>query len=214
VGAGGGSLAQWLADRVGDTGEVVATDLDLRYLVAINAPNLQILQHDFMTDDPPGKPFDLVHTRLVIEHIADPRKALQRLAGWIRPGGWLVAESGDWSALYEITPSAEFAEVWGAVEKFLASAGFAPMFGRRLPALLSDVGLVDVGCEARSRVIRGGTPEIDAYTLTIGRVRAGMVSAGLISDEKVAAALSVCADPSFAIMSLAIVSGWGRLPSK
>jgi SAM-dependent methyltransferase len=210
VGAGGGSLAQWFADRVGDTGEVVATDLDPRYLVAINASNLQILQHDFMADDPPGEPFDLVHTRLVIEHLADPQEALKRLAGWVRPEGWLVVESGDWSALYAITPSSEFAEVWGAVEKFLISVGFAPMFGRRLPALLSDAGLVDVDCETRSRMIRGGTPEMEAFTLTIERARAGMVSAGLINDKKVAAALEVCADPSFAIMSLALVSGWGR----
>ena len=46
VGAGGGSLALWLADRVGDTGQVIATDLDLGHLIALQAPNLQVLQHD------------------------------------------------------------------------------------------------------------------------------------------------------------------------
>lgn len=210
VGGGGGSLAQWLAERVGDTGQVVATDLDLRYLVAVEAPNLQVLRHDFMIDDPPGEPFDLVHTRLVIEHLPDPEGALTRLAGWVRPGGWLMVESGDWSTRYEITSSAVFETVLAAVQKFLTSVGFAPLFGRRLPVLFNDKGLVDVGSEARSLMIRGGTPEIEGIMLTIERVQAGMIAAGLSSDKEIARALALCADPSFATMTLALVSTWGR----
>ncbi len=213
VGAGGGSLAQWLADRVGDAGQVVATDLDPGHLAAVEAPNLQVLQHDLTVDDPPGEPFDLVHTRLVIEHLPDPQDALTRLAGWVRPGGWLMVEAGDWSTRYEITSSVVFEAVLVAVQKFLASAGFAPMFGRRLPALFRDHGLVDVSCEARSLMLAGGTPEMELFTLTIERVRAGMVATGLISDEDVAAALDLCADPSFAVMSPALVSAWGRVTS-
>ncbi|MGH4014832.1 MAG: methyltransferase domain-containing protein [Pseudonocardiaceae bacterium] len=212
VGAGGGSLAQWLADRVGDTGQVVATDLDPRYLVAVEAPNLQVLQHDLMVDDPPDEPFDLVHTRLLIEHLPDPEGAVKRLAKWVRPGGWLVVESGDWSTRYEITPSVVFEAVLVAVQKFLASAGFAPMFGRRLAVLFGAHGLVDVGCESRSRMLRGATPEMELFTLTIERARPAMVAAGLISDDDVASALGLCADPSFAVMSPALVSAWARVP--
>ncbi len=212
VGAGGGSLALWLADRVGDTGQVIATDLDPGHLIALEAPNLQVLQHDLTTEDSPAEPFDLVHTRLVIEHLADPEDALTRLMGWVRPGGWLVVEAGDWSTRYEITSSAVFEATLVAVQEFLASAGFAPMFGRRLAGLFRDQGLVDVGCEARSRMLKGGTPEMEFFTLTIERVRTAMVAAGLISDDEVAAALALCADSSFAVMSPALVSAWGRVP--
>lgn len=212
VGAGGGSLAQWLADRVGDAGQVVATDLDPRFLVAVETPNLQVLQHDLMVDGPPGEPFDLVHTRLVIEHLPDPEGAVKRLAEWVRPGGWLVVESGDWSTRYEVTPSAVFEAVLVAVQNFLASAGFASTFGRRLAVLFGQHGLVDIGCEGRSRMLRGGTPEMELFTLTIERTRPAMVAAGLISDDDVASALARCADPSFAVMSPALVSAWGRVP--
>ena len=98
-----------------------------------------------------------------------------------------------------------------AVQEFLASAGFAPVFGRRLPVLFHAQGLVDVGGETRGRVLRGGMPETDFLTLTIERVWAGMV-AGLISDDDVAAALDLCADSSFAVMSPALGSAWGRIP--
>src|SRR4051794_23198942 len=40
VGAGGGSIVRWLADRVGPTGQVVATDIDIRYLATVDAPNV------------------------------------------------------------------------------------------------------------------------------------------------------------------------------
>ncbi|MCA1671257.1 MAG: methyltransferase domain-containing protein [Actinobacteria bacterium] len=212
VGAGGGSLARWLADQVGDLGLVVATDLDPRFLASIEAPNLQVLQHDLLLDEPPGDPYDLVHTRLVIEHLPDPENALTRLTRWVRPGGWLVVESGDWSARYEITPSWVFDTVLASVQSFLAAAGFAPTFGRRLAVLFEDNGLVNVGCEARGRMLRGGRPEMELFTLTIERARPAMVATGLVSDEEVDAALALCADPSFAAMSPALVSAWGRVP--
>jgi SAM-dependent methyltransferase len=212
VGAGGGTLAQWLADQVGDIGLVVAADLDPRFLATIEAPNLQVVQHDLLFDDPPGDPYDLVHTRLVIEHLPDPENALKRLTKWVRPGGWLVVESGDWSARYEITPSWVFDTALAAVQRFLAAAGFNPTFGRRLAVLFEDNGLVDIGCEARGRMLRGGTPEMELFTLTIERARPAMVATGLISDEEVVAALALCADPSFVVMSPALVSAWGRVP--
>jgi ubiquinone/menaquinone biosynthesis C-methylase UbiE len=40
VGAGRGSMAVWLAEQVGPTGHVVATDVDTRYLERLDVPNL------------------------------------------------------------------------------------------------------------------------------------------------------------------------------
>jgi len=45
VGAGCGSMAAWLAQRVGPAGQVVATDIDCRYLDRLDLPNLQVVQH-------------------------------------------------------------------------------------------------------------------------------------------------------------------------
>src|SRR5262245_5273165 len=48
VGAGGGSMAVWLAERVGPTGHVVATDIDVRYLARLRIANLEVVQHDIL----------------------------------------------------------------------------------------------------------------------------------------------------------------------
>src|ERR1700674_2572491 len=41
VGGGGGSIAAWLAERVGPTGSVLVTDVDPRYLEFLNAHNVE-----------------------------------------------------------------------------------------------------------------------------------------------------------------------------
>ena len=50
VGAGRGSMAVWLAQQVGPTGEVVATDIDVGYLSRLSLPNLKVLRHDILAD--------------------------------------------------------------------------------------------------------------------------------------------------------------------
>src|SRR5262245_60645354 len=59
VGAGAGSIAAWLCQRVGATGHVLATDLDTRFLDALDAPNLEVRRHDITTDELPEGAFDL-----------------------------------------------------------------------------------------------------------------------------------------------------------
>lgn len=48
VGAGGGTIPVWLCQRVGPTGRVVATDIDMRFLDVIERPNLEVRRHDII----------------------------------------------------------------------------------------------------------------------------------------------------------------------
>lgn len=77
VGAGGGSMVEWLAERVGPDGHVLATDVDTRFLEAIERDNVTVAESDILSDDLPGAPFDLVYSRLVVEHLghSGPRAA-------------------------------------------------------------------------------------------------------------------------------------------
>ena len=75
IGAGTGSIARWLSTRVGPTGRVVATDIDIRFLKGINASNLVVRQHDITRDELDEGKYDLVHCRYVLEHLIEPEKA-------------------------------------------------------------------------------------------------------------------------------------------
>jgi len=61
VGAGSGTIAKWLADRVGPTGCVLVTDVDIRFL-ELRGPTLDVRAHDIGSDPLPDAEFDLIHT--------------------------------------------------------------------------------------------------------------------------------------------------------
>src|SRR6516165_12269207 len=69
VGAGRGSIAVWLAKQVGENGLVVATDIDVTYLQRLDVPNLEVREHNILTDPldalGPGS-FDMVSLRLTL----------------------------------------------------------------------------------------------------------------------------------------------------
>ena len=72
VGAGRGSMALWLAEQVGPSGHVVATDVATRDLQRLEGRNLEVLEHDILEDSldalGPGS-FDLVCSRLALFHL-------------------------------------------------------------------------------------------------------------------------------------------------
>jgi SAM-dependent methyltransferase len=98
VGAGSGSIARWLAERVGPSGHVVATEIDPRFLeglTALNLPNLEVQRHDIGLGELPERNFDLIHARLLLIHVPQRQEALARLVVALKPGGWLVIEDVD-----------------------------------------------------------------------------------------------------------------------
>src|SRR4030042_2136600 len=75
VGAGAGSIAKWLAGKVGKTGKVVATDINLRFLSKIKLPNLEIRRHNILNDPLEADFYDLVHCRATLSHLVEYEKA-------------------------------------------------------------------------------------------------------------------------------------------
>src|SRR5689334_21844890 len=114
--------------------------------------NLEVLRHDIVTDDLDEDHYDLVHARLVLEHIPERDRVLARLAAALRPGGWLVVEDFDWASLL-VSPGsvAESLHVRAneALVAVFTAAGATTDYGRRLPLHFRAAGLVAVGAEGR-----------------------------------------------------------------
>jgi SAM-dependent methyltransferase len=211
VGAGGGSMTEWLADRVGEEGGVVAADVSTRFLDALERPNVEVREHDIVAGGPLPPEFDLAYARLVVEHLGRP--ALERLVAAVRPGGLLVLEDYDWAAADVHPPDELFARVTDAVLGFMEKAGFDPGYGRRLMGELDAVGLEDVEADGRVRLLRGGSPGIAFYRLSLVSLRPGLVESGALSDEEVDEALKRIDDPERVYLSPIMVAGWGRKPA-
>ena len=97
VGAGHGSVARWLADRVGPSGSVVAADIDARFLTGL-PDNVDVRELDIRDQDLEPE-FDLAHCRALLMHLPDP-DALARIVAALRPGGVLLVEEGDFGLLH------------------------------------------------------------------------------------------------------------------
>ena len=92
-------MAEWLCSVVGPKGTVVATDLETRFVSAIDAPNLEVREHNIVSDPLEVESFDLIHTRAVLDHLPERDSILLRLVEALRPGGWLVVLGGDFSTV-------------------------------------------------------------------------------------------------------------------
>jgi SAM-dependent methyltransferase len=204
IGAGVGSVAVWMADRVGSTGRVLATDLEPRWLDALGRPDVEVRRHDIVSERLEASSFDLVHARGVLSHLAGWREALEHMIDAIRPGGWLCVEETDWltSGLSEPrTPALE--RFWSAVGELMASNGGDPYLGRKLGTVVHDAGLADVGGEAWIRVRRDG---LGTQLDLLGPVLTG---AGLITEDEVDLARVEAAVPGLTY-SPTFVAVWGQ----
>ncbi|MEV4441535.1 methyltransferase domain-containing protein [Streptomyces sp. NPDC049577] len=214
VGAGGTSVVGRLADRVGPGGRVVATDIDISWAGPAAGGVVEVLRHDVGRDAPPGDGFDLVHARLVLVHVADRERALRAMAESLRPGGWLLVEDADPAlqpliCLDEYGPEQELANrLRAGFRSLLAGRGADLAYGRKLPRLLRETGLTDVGADAYFPITAPACAVLEAAT--VRHVRGELVAAGLATDEEIDRHLANIASGRLDLATSPMISAWGR----
>jgi SAM-dependent methyltransferase len=216
VGAGGPSVATWLADRSGPHGRVVATDIEPSGITPPDGARVEVHRHDVAHDEPPGDGFDLVHARLVLVHVPDRDEALRRMVGSLRPGGQLLIEDFD-VALQPLAcpaangPDEELANrIRAGFVALLAQRGVDLEYGRKLPGLLRALGLADVAADAYFPVALAAGGALDAANVM--QVRDGLVAQGHATGEEVERHLAALAEGRLDVAVPPLVSVWGRRP--
>ena len=219
VAAGTGSVAAWLADRVGPEGEVYARDVDLSHLGQL-PPSVAYAEHDIVTDSLPAATFDVVHTRLLLEHLSGRETALARMAAAVRPGGYVLVEEAEMSP-QAIELIAKYAPLAGrdlgvttlrTMTALLAAAGADMGYASTLPEAVRRAGLEFVGGEVHSPIVGGGET-LDFGRLTLMVLRRHAVAAGLMSDAEVDAFLRMTLDPGTQYVPFLMTSVWARRPA-
>ena len=215
VGAGGGSIARWLADQVGPTGSVLATDIDPRFIPPSQLGHLEVVRHDVTADAIPSARYHLIHARLVLSHLPQRRDVLVRLSEALRPGGWLVIE--DFCGAFErgsepADPAdARYRKVHRALDEFLArSNDNRSDFAASLPQLLASLGLADVSGEGRMVFGRGGSPAVRVIEAGLRQVGDQMIAAGLVDRSALDEAIVFLTTPTSMVSLPLMVSAWGR----
>jgi SAM-dependent methyltransferase len=216
VGGGGGSIAAWLAARVGPAGRVLATDIDPRFLQSSQTANLEVRRHDIVNDPLPEAAFDLVHSRLVLLHIPEREKALARMVAALKPGGWLVDEDFDASSIPP-DPTANPAEVLlktlTATRRVMQDRGADDRtFARRLFTRLRAHGLVDVDAQASLSMWHSGSPGAALLRANFEQLHRTMIDAGYLTGQEFDQDIARLDDPDFLMPSPIMWTVWGRRP--
>ena len=179
VGAGGGSLVEWMAAQ---GASVLAVDIDTRFVEPLASDSIEVRRMDVRTDELPQAEFDLVHARLVLEHLSDRRQILDRLVATLRPGGWIVIEDYDWNCFGFQDPSSD--HVADAIMTFMEQAGFQRDYGRQVVGDLEAAGLADVRGEGRARIIDSSFAGFDFFRLSFESLKSALVDAGMLTAEE------------------------------
>jgi 2-polyprenyl-3-methyl-5-hydroxy-6-metoxy-1,4-benzoquinol methylase len=139
VGAGAGSIAAWLAERVGVQGEVVAVDLDTSFLHArSSAARMRIVEADVRRAGLAASHFDAAHARYALVHNADWEALIDAVIACLKPGAAIVLEEPDFTVAKACAgqDSRAFDRVNAAICGMFRDAGKDPALSTPLPSTL------------------------------------------------------------------------------
>lgn len=188
VGAGAGSIAEWLGSEVGATGSVMAVDTNARFIRRLE-PKIAVLEGELRAAALPARSFDLVHARYVLIHNADSSAVLDAMVQALKPGGVLVLEEPDFSAAAALTGPASLKRSFESVQRALAATfaerGMNYAFGAMLPDLVQRRIPALVSVEYDSAVDNGASNLAKMMSLSTLALQHQYVATGLATKEDI-----------------------------
>jgi len=197
VGAGAGSVAAWLAERVG-AGRVVALDSNARFLNDL--PGVEVIGAPLNAAELAPGSFDLVHTRYVTIHNADHGALLDEMVRALAPGRWLVIEEPDFSTATPLTgPDSlrrAFRNVNRAILELFTRRDMDPALGSRLPTLLQQRCLELVSVEFEAHCVPGGHALADMMRMSTQLLASKYIDTGCAREEDIEGYVAFARQPA------------------
>jgi SAM-dependent methyltransferase len=212
VGFGNGSVSVWLAGQVAPGGQALAVDLDLS-LAGPDAPGLEYRQGDILAGPVEPGGFDLVTGRAVLHHVGDAATAVANLVASTRPGGAVLLIEPDFLPVSVAEP-ADIRAFWTGWLAWAQAQHIDYFIGRKLPGMLSGLGLEDVTATAETALYTGGSPWAEFWRETIIELRPRLVESGQLDDRLIDTFLAQCQDPSWWTQTIAFTAVAGHLPHR
>ncbi len=223
LGCGPSGILDLLADRVGPAGQVVGPDFEpanvalaREFAAQRRLANVEVMQGDAHRTGFPSASYDLVHARTLLINIPDPAAVVAEMVRLARPGGWVAVlePDGGGSVCYPAHPA------WDRLTQIFFSAqqvdGADTFIGRRLPELLRQAGLADIGVEAKADIYPAGHSRRTIRADLVRSMRPKILAAGIASerelDEVDQAVRKHLSDPGTLMLPHLLFLAWGRKP--
>lgn len=211
VGAGHSSMLRWLAERVGPSGRIVATDIDPSSLGDDHEEWVDIRVGDVARDAAPEGPFDLIHARLVLTHVPERDAALAKMVAQLAPGGVIVLEDADTGlqprASLDNSTAADLAnKIRSSFRVLLARRDAETSLGRLLPERLTELGLHGVQADAWFPLVDERSATIERLTVTL--LRNQLEDAGLLTSDEIDTHLKNLAESRVTVVQPPLIGAW------
>jgi len=214
VGPGAGSIMTWMSEVVGPTGQVVAVDLDPKFLSEAERSNVTDVRADLRTAHLSPQSFDVVHARYVLIHISDYEAALTKMFDCLKPGGWLVLEEPDFSASRGITGDAQelasLRKVNQAIEQMYATLKMDYALGLKLPALMQRRGLQHLIVENDAPLCAGRSGMALVMKMAAEQLREKYLATGVVGQSDLERYCRFADDPNTWAIYYATIAVSGR----
>jgi SAM-dependent methyltransferase len=183
-----------LAEMVGPSGRVVGFDFNEEAVQrarsiarTLELENVEVFVEDLGRVDAAalGGPFDLAFSRFFLMHQPDPVAALSRIAGLLRPGGWIVAHEPLPTPPPRSHPGLDaLAGYWELLHGLLARAGVPDGAVDDLPRSARAAGLEVVTVSGFFEQVE---PELgfELHALNCAGAKAGAVASGAATEQEV-----------------------------
>lgn len=211
IGAGNGSVSQWLARQVGPTGHVLATDLHPDLMQGIAGGNLEVRAFDVVHDDPPGAPFDLVAVRALLHHLPERRTVVARMARWLKPGGWLFVQEPDFYPTWTVEPPSQ-KTLWEQFIRWAQAHQIDYYVGRKIPAWVQQEGLTDISAQGHAELYNGGSDFAQWWDYGLREIAGRLKSEGGVSDAALDEFHTLARDPAYWTTTIAFTATTARKP--
>jgi len=109
--------------------------------------SIEVIQGDILGEEEMSglKGFDLLVSRMVLEHLPNPESIFKKLISMVKPGGYLVILDNDFSNHLRTVPHIlELDKLYDAYCRARLEEGGDPYIGRRLPQLFMNEKLEEV----------------------------------------------------------------------
>lgn len=197
VGSGLGLLARDVAARV-PGGRVVGLEHSPEQLAtarrSATAVNLEFAQGDAHALPFADGTFDLVFCRYVLEHLADPVRALREMHRVLKPAGRCCAQENNIEINRFDPPTPRFDALWAKFGGLQAQLGGDAFIGLRLFRMFREAGFHGAELSIAPEVHWAGSPGFDPWvTNLIGNIRSGeraLIDRGLATRAEIDGAIA------------------------
>lgn len=186
LGAGAGSIVEWLGTRVGPEGSVVAVDKKTAYLRRFSSSPYRVIEGDVL-DLPLEGRVDLMHARYVLIHNKQDREILKKIQGLVKPGGFVVLEEPDFTSALWLNPRGDAAHrrVNEAICQMFTNAGLDPAYGLGLPRKTAESGFDIVRTRATMHLCPGDAPIAKVMAESASVLRKEYTGTGVATDQDI-----------------------------